>query len=691
MDSIVKAVSGVTDAASHVIYGDKKGTSDTTEKQSGSEPVSGVTGPGKPSEPYDGGNAEGEDLAVGRRYARDFPWLTTEAENQSSRGLSGNEDRKEDSTSGSTDPHTSSLTERRLDPGPVETGRNASFDEPSGQSDEGNRGRDSGLGSVDNGPTTSSDYPSDQPSTGERRLDSGLDAGEPGPTTGSTYSAGQGSADNKPKGADLETGDTTGPTYPLGQGSEEDKPRGSSLETKDTTGSTYPLGQGSEESKPTGSGLGTGNTIGSGYSLGQDSAENKPMGSGLDAGDTTDSTYSLGQGSGGNRLLGSDLEPGDTTGSGYPLGQGSTENKSMGSGLETGGTTGSAYPLGQGTAESGRMDSGLDLGDTTGTGYSTGQGIAEGGRMESGLETGDTTSSTYSSGQPFVGDTDTLGSSGAAGYATYTASKSDPNSDAPGGDSTTLGSGTSYTAVDQPDTSSTSYNTSAPRIISEDRGDEYDRPESTMRGDTSSQRLHGQYDTETAPSGGIAQGGQPQGINIVGTVRPEHDHDKTGVTSFHSTDPKSEAPYPSSSQDPSIPAGGQTRAPIGGFGVVEPSVGGDPSSGQTAFEGHHGAERPHEAPGDDGLQAIREKKEAAESTLLGGGGGGGGDDDGLEEYPRDRMDQHRPSMPGDPLGIIRERGTGVKQVKSTGLAADGGDFDAAAPGAGREADRMFDR
>jgi hypothetical protein len=34
-------------------------------------------------------------------------------------------------------------------------------------------------------------------------------------------------------------------------------------------------------------------------------------------------------------------------------------------------------------------------------------------------------------------------------------------------------------------------------------------------------------------------------------------------------------------------------------------------------------------------------------------------------------------------------GTGEKYIKSSGLKADGGDFDAANPGAGREADRMF--
>jgi hypothetical protein len=34
-------------------------------------------------------------------------------------------------------------------------------------------------------------------------------------------------------------------------------------------------------------------------------------------------------------------------------------------------------------------------------------------------------------------------------------------------------------------------------------------------------------------------------------------------------------------------------------------------------------------------------------------------------------------------------GTGEKYVKSSGMKADGGDFDAAKPGAAREADRKF--
>jgi hypothetical protein len=62
---------------------------------------------------------------------------------------------------------------------------------------------------------------------------------------------------------------------------------------------------------------------------------------------------------------------------------------------------------------------------------------------------------------------------------------------------------------------------------------------------------------------------------------------------------------------------------------------------------------------------------------------------------------------GEPLGTVKhqgseeqgdgqvpsqtseKKGTGTEYVKSTGLAADGGDFDASKPGAGREADRKY--
>lgn len=47
---------------------------------------------------------------------------------------------------------------------------------------------------------------------------------------------------------------------------------------------------------------------------------------------------------------------------------------------------------------------------------------------------------------------------------------------------------------------------------------------------------------------------------------------------------------------------------------------------------------------------------------------------------------------GDDDGPQKEskgEGTGEKYIKSSGMKADGGDFDASNPGAGREADREF--
>ncbi|KAK7963712.1 hypothetical protein PG996_008599 [Apiospora saccharicola] len=47
--------------------------------------------------------------------------------------------------------------------------------------------------------------------------------------------------------------------------------------------------------------------------------------------------------------------------------------------------------------------------------------------------------------------------------------------------------------------------------------------------------------------------------------------------------------------------------------------------------------------------------------------------------------------PNDPHAKSAGEGTGEKYVKTTGLQADGGDFDATKPGAGREADRLLEQ
>lgn len=62
----------------------------------------------------------------------------------------------------------------------------------------------------------------------------------------------------------------------------------------------------------------------------------------------------------------------------------------------------------------------------------------------------------------------------------------------------------------------------------------------------------------------------------------------------------------------------------------------------------------------------------------------------IDEHPESSGPTTLPSGQKLPSGPGTGEGTGEKHVKSTGVAADGGDFDATAPGAGREALRLLD-
>lgn len=67
-------------------------------------------------------------------------------------------------------------------------------------------------------------------------------------------------------------------------------------------------------------------------------------------------------------------------------------------------------------------------------------------------------------------------------------------------------------------------------------------------------------------------------------------------------------------------------------------------------------------------------------------GGDAGHGDGLGSDPSvDKKEGEDGAEEGDNNG--ESKGTGEQYVKTSGLAADGGDFDATKPGAGREADR----
>lgn len=162
-------------------------------------------------------------------------------------------------------------------------------------------------------------------------------------------------------------------------------------------------------------------------------------------------------------------------------------------------------------------------------------------------------------------------------------------------------------------------------------------------------------------------------------IRSEHEADKTGVTSAHNPSSTTSSDPPSSSNDTS------------GAGPT-PSVGADPSSAPQETTKQQGADKPTDAPakGSDEHSRIAEtKKEAEEAAKVDisgpgpkplsevkkdGGAATGATGDDEEDGPQQKS---------------HGEGTGEKYVKSTGLKADGGDFDASRPGAAREADRKL--
>ena len=118
-----------------------------------------------------------------------------------------------------------------------------------------------------------------------------------------------------------------------------------------------------------------------------------------------------------------------------------------------------------------------------------------------------------------------------------------------------------------------------------------------------------------------------------------------------------------------------------------------PESGAQEFQKQQGADRPHEAP--EGAQAdavVNEKKEAENAmsadtsgdTTSGGGPIAGGDETSGGGPPPQQSQGGQKENLGS---TSKEPGTGTKYEKSTGMAAEGGDFDATRPGAGKEADR----
>lgn len=222
-----------------------------------------------------------------------------------------------------------------------------------------------------------------------------------------------------------------------------------------------------------------------------------------------------------------------------------------------------------------------------------------------------------------------------------------------------------------------------------------------------------------------AQSGEEpvSGQTGAGTVNEPYDKGNVEETGSHapldSTTGRSDAGSRPGDVRPTEANESRPNTNAGGFGTAEPSVGATPTSGSTPQQKHEGADRPMETPGPKETEAVKEKKELGEEKQT-------GQKHITSDEEREKLAEkgelpHDPNdHSGEPMkmhdstsentteqkvkkdrsaSVAHEgggehgkvKGTGEEWVKTSGLAAEGGDFDATKPGAGREANRILEQ
>ncbi|KAF2654596.1 hypothetical protein K491DRAFT_693640 [Lophiostoma macrostomum CBS 122681] len=155
-------------------------------------------------------------------------------------------------------------------------------------------------------------------------------------------------------------------------------------------------------------------------------------------------------------------------------------------------------------------------------------------------------------------------------------------------------------------------------------------------------------------------------------------------------------PNPLSSTDKTGVTAGREGEATKGSDIIpterQENPGAAPASGSGPEFKQQGADKPGDAPTGVEEGAVKEKKNEAEDLLA-------------KKDPNDHSGEplkvhgetqaeRRESKVGNPggqeHGKDEPKGTGEQWVKTSGLAVDGGDFDATKPGAGREADRLLE-
>ena len=154
------------------------------------------------------------------------------------------------------------------------------------------------------------------------------------------------------------------------------------------------------------------------------------------------------------------------------------------------------------------------------------------------------------------------------------------------------------------------------------------------------------------------------------SLRPEHETDKTGIVSGMGSDPKASDVRPTEASS---------------------NTGAAPEPVASPTQKQQGTEGPGDAPTGEEAECAKEKKEEGEQVLKKDPNDHSGEPMYMHDAPKTQAER-RESKVGNAGGQEHgkeEKGTGEQWVKTSGLAADGGDFDATKPGAGREADRKL--
>lgn len=169
----------------------------------------------------------------------------------------------------------------------------------------------------------------------------------------------------------------------------------------------------------------------------------------------------------------------------------------------------------------------------------------------------------------------------------------------------------------------------------------------------------------------------PDNVAADRMLKPQEETEKTGVTSGTlGNPPKGTDVIPSESSD---------------------NPGATPKSGASPIQKQQGADKPHDTPKGEQEDAIKSSKDEAEDFMKTKDPNDHSGEpmkmhDGSENKVPSTLEERRDSKAGMPGGQPHgqeSKGTGEQWVKTSGMHADGGDFDATKPGAGREAERAW--